>query len=212
MILPMGGCRGKRCCWRCTCTWRIIVDRQRSICETRESSRPGIVFKEGFEFQVSVSSDPSTPCFRLNPYVEDAVIRYPALVNSMTKAITVAAYLLAASLAYASSCPVMLVSGMRDVDGIVVTFRNAGKLPIRDLEFNCSLARAAQPPQRMACREKNALFYPGMEYTLRYPQPRGTGQVTVSVKSATLSDGYVFRPSKRQSCRTLRISPGRTKK
>jgi hypothetical protein len=130
-------------------------------------------------------------------------------VNSMAKALTVAAYLLAASLAYASSCPVMLVSGMRDVDGIVVTFRNAGKLPIRDLQFNCSLARAAQ---RMACREKNALFYPGMEYTLRYPQPRGTGEVTVSVKSATLSDGYVFRPSKRQSCRTLRISPGRTKK
>jgi hypothetical protein len=127
----------------------------------------------------------------------------------MAKALTVAAYLLAASLAYASSCPVMLVSGMRDVDGIVVTFRNAGKLPIRDLQFNCSLARAAQ---RMACREKNALFYPGMEYTLRYPQPRGTGEVTVSVKSATLSDGYVFRPSKRQSCRTLRISPGRTKK
>jgi len=148
----------------------------------------------------------------VNPYVEDAVVRYPALVNSMTKAITVAAHFLAASLAYASSCPVMLVSGMRDVDGIVVTFRNAGKLPIRDLEFNCSLAHAAQPPQRMACREKNALFYPGMEYTLRYPQPRGAGQVTLSVKSATLSDGYVFRPSKRQSCRTLRISPGRTKK
>jgi hypothetical protein len=46
----------------------------------------------------------------------------------MAKALTVTAYLLAASLAYASSCPVMLVSGMRDVDGIVVTFRNAGKL------------------------------------------------------------------------------------
>ena len=44
-----------------------------------------------------------------------------------------AAYLLAVSLAYASSCPVTLVSGMGDVDGIVVTFRNAGKLPIRDL-------------------------------------------------------------------------------
>ena len=136
----------------------------------------------------------------------------PPLVNSMTKAITVTVYLLAVSLAYASSCPVTLVSGMGDVDGIVLTFRNAGKLPIRDLEFNCSLARAAQPPQRIACTEKNALFYPGMEYTLRYPQPRGTGQVTVSVKSATLSDGYVFRPSKRQSCRTLRISPGRSKK
>ena len=130
----------------------------------------------------------------------------------MTKAITVAAYLLAVSLAYASSCPVMLVGGVGDVDAIIVTFRNVGKLPIRDLEFNCFLARAAQPAQRMACREKNALFYPGMEYTLRYPYPRGTGQVKVSVKSATLSDGYVFRPSKRQSCRTLTISPGRTRK
>lgn len=87
----------------------------------------------------------------------------PALVNSMTKVITVVAYLLAVSLAYASSCPVTLVTGTGDVDGIVLTFRNAGKLPIRELEFNCSLARAARPPQRMACREKNALFYPGME-------------------------------------------------
>jgi hypothetical protein len=130
----------------------------------------------------------------------------------MMKAITLAACLLSVSLAYASSCPVTLVSGMADVDGIVLTFWNSGKLPIRNLEFDCTSVRAAQPGQRMACREKNALFYPGTEYTLRYPYPRGTRQVTVSVKSATLSNGYVFKPSKRQPCRTLRISPERTKK
>ena len=129
-------------------------------------------------------------------------------LSSMAKAITVAACLLVISHAYASPCPVMLVSGIGDADGIVLTFRNSGKLPIRNLEFNCLLAG---PAQSMVCRERNALFYPGMEYALRYPYPRGTGQVTVSVKSATLSDGYVWKPSKRQPCRVLRIHPPRNR-
>lgn len=124
--------------------------------------------------------------------------------------IAVAVCLLAVSLAHASPCPVMLVSGMGDKDGIVLTFRNSGKLPIRRLELNCSLPGAATSARSMACIEKNALFYPGVEYTLRYPYPRPVPQVTVSVKSATLSDGYVWKPSKRQPCRVLRIRPSRS--
>jgi hypothetical protein len=113
-----------------------------------------------------------------------------------------------------SPCPVMLVSGTGDADAIVVTFRNAGKLPIRQLEFNCTPAGTeAGKGQRARCREENALFYPGMEYTVRYPYPGGVRRaVVVTVKSVTLSEGYAFKPSKRQPCRTLRISPGKTKK
>lgn len=107
--------------------------------------------------------------------------------------------------AYASICPVMMVSGVRDGDEIVVTFRNAGKLLIRRLEFACGAGSKAG-----VCREGNALFYPGMQYTVRYPHPGSRrSAVTVAVKSVTTADGYVWKPSKKQTCRTLQIAPGR---
>jgi hypothetical protein len=103
-------------------------------------------------------------------------------------------------------CPVMIVSGVGESDGIVLTFRNSGKLPIRQLEFSCK----SQPSQRDSntCREANALFYPGMQYTLRYPYPDGKAKpVMLAVESLTTSDGFTWTPSKKQPCRTLRIVP-----
>jgi hypothetical protein len=120
-----------------------------------------------------------------------------------------------ASLATASSpCPVTLVSGAGEPDAITVTFQNAGKLPIRRLEFNCTLIRAqAHKGQGTLCRDENALFFPGTEYTVRYPYSDSIPRpVEVSLKSVTLSDGYIWKPSKRHFCRTLRIYPRRTKK
>jgi hypothetical protein len=134
----------------------------------------------------------------------------------MSKVTLAALAMFGVAVTYASGsvCPVMLVSGTGDADAIVVTFRNVGKLPIRQLEFKCTPAGAqADKGQRAHCREENALFYPGMEYTVRYPYPGGVRRaVLVTVKSVTLSEGYVFKPSKRQPCRTLSISPGRKKK
>jgi hypothetical protein len=103
-------------------------------------------------------------------------------------------------------CPVMFVSGVGESDGIVLTFRNSGKLPIRLLEFSCK----SQPSPRDSntCREANALFYPGMQYTLRYPYPDGKAKpVMLAVESVTTSDGFTWTPSKKQPCRTLRIVP-----
>jgi hypothetical protein len=105
-----------------------------------------------------------------------------------------------------AACPVMIVSGVGESDGIVLTFRNSGKLPIRQLEFSCT----SQPSQHNsnACREANALFYPGMQYTVRYPYPGGNAKtVTLAVKSVTTSDGFTWKPTKKQPCRTLRIVP-----
>jgi hypothetical protein len=54
----------------------------------------------------------------------------------------------------------------------------------------------------------NALFYPGMQYTVRYPYPGGVrGTITLAVKSVTMSDGFVWKLSKKQPCRALRIVP-----
>lgn len=72
--------------------------------------------------------------------------------------------------AKAGVCPVTMVSGTGNPDAMVIAFRNAGKLPIRRLEFNCTPVHA-QTGKRAGklCREENALFYPGAEYTVRYP-------------------------------------------
>ena len=117
---------------------------------------------------------------------------------------------LAAGLALAASasiCPVMMVNGTGERDHILVTIQNTGKLPIRRLEFACTSGGRAG-----VCREGNALLYPGMQYTVRYPYPGGKrGVVTVAVKSLTMANGFVFRPSKKQPCRTLRIVPPKSK-
>jgi hypothetical protein len=52
------------------------------------------------------------------------------------------------------------------------------------------------------------MFFPATPYEVRYPYPDGVPvPVLVSVKSVTLSDGYIWNPSKHQKCRTLRIVP-----
>ena len=117
-------------------------------------------------------------------------------------------------LSYASTCPVTLVTGTIDRDAISITFRNAGKLPIRRLEFQCTLAQQGTHKATSAvCREQNALFFPGSEYTVSYAYAGGVPRpVRVSVKSLTLGNGFVFKPSQRQPCRALRIRPEKKKK
>ena len=125
----------------------------------------------------------------------------------------VSAVLILQASATGSVCPVMLVSGTGERDAMVITFRNAGKLPIRRLEFNCTPVRGHSGKRlRRPCREENALFYPGPEYTVRYPYPGGRAEpVVVSLRSVKLSDGTVWKPSKRQPCRALRIVPLKNK-
>jgi hypothetical protein len=120
--------------------------------------------------------------------------------------ISIIGILLSISVRALAVCPVTIVNGVGEPDGNVLTFRNPGKLLIRQLEFSCK----SQPTQRAsnACREANALFYPGMQYTVRYPYPDGKANtVTLAVKSVTTSDGFTWEPTRKQPCRTLRIVP-----
>jgi hypothetical protein len=133
----------------------------------------------------------------------------------MAKAIRVAIFALSVtSLANAAgACPAVLVSGGAEQDGISVTFRNIGKLPIRRLEFNCDVMRArlGEPRRQLHCREDNALFYPGIEYTVKYPHPDRTPRpVVVSLKSVMTSDGNFWKASKSGVCGTLTIEPPAT--
>ena len=137
-------------------------------------------------------------------------------VANMSKAGQLAVFvILFASLGQASNpCPVTPVNGTDDLNAFAITFRNAGKLPIRRLEFNCNLAQLkTHKVQTIQCSEKNALFFPGTEYTVRYPYPDGVPRpVLVSLKSATTADEYIWKPSRREPCRTLHIVPKRTRK
>ena len=106
-----------------------------------------------------------------------------------------------------SSCPIMLVGGAKDQDTISVIFRNTGKFPIRRLEFSCRLTGPpAKGVGKARCYEPNASFLPVGEYTVSYAIPGGSrGTVLVTVKSVTFSDGHIFKPTKRDPCKTLTI-------
>jgi hypothetical protein len=104
----------------------------------------------------------------------------------------------------ASRCPVTLVSASGTLDSLSITFVNAGKLPIRRLEFNCK--PIGDRSDDIRCEEDNALFYPGMEYTVTYAhKARVPDRVMVSLQSLTLADGYVWKSKPAVSCRVLRV-------
>ncbi len=107
-----------------------------------------------------------------------------------------------------SPCPILLVSGAADQDHISITFINMGKLAIRQLEFNCGPRNSTigKMATLSPCRENNSLFYPGHEYTLDYANQHQSHDVLISVKSITLSNGNVWKPSRSQSCRMVAIN------
>src|SRR2546426_11402701 len=86
------------------------------------------------------------------------------------------------------SCPVTLITGKRALDSISITFRNASKLPIRLLEFNCKGVDAkADKTQPIHCHVKNVLFFPGTEFRVKYASPVYVlGRVRAFLISGTL--------------------------
>jgi hypothetical protein len=107
------------------------------------------------------------------------------------------------------ACPVTLVDGKADRDGVTVSFRNTGKLPIQGLELNCALT-SSQGVHRTTCHNETGLFFPGTDYTSSFAYRSHAGSIEVSVKTARLSDGSTWMSNRDQRCRPLRIDPKRT--
>jgi hypothetical protein len=114
-----------------------------------------------------------------------------------------------------SPCPVTLLSGTGGQDSFSVTFRQTARLPIRRLELNCNVGNGntrVNKAQQLRCWERNADFMPNMVYTVDYTyggsQPRS---IAVSVRSVTFSDGSIWKPSHRETCRALTIFPSKLK-
>jgi hypothetical protein len=132
----------------------------------------------------------------------------------MSKRITAGLLVLAiVSLARAEfRCPVTLVSGAGDSDSVSITFMNTGKLPVRQLEFNCKLVGGRADRSAPSCKEDNALFFAGIEYTVNYPyRGRLPSRVRVSLKSVTLAGGVVWKPTNPADCRVLNVALKKTK-
>ena len=108
-----------------------------------------------------------------------------------------------------TACPVNIVTTAAESDGIALTLVNRGKLPIRRLEFTCTAIRPHAGTARAArCIEDNAMFFPGPEYTVKYGYPGGRRQpVRVTLRNATLGDGYFWKPSRNQPCQVEAIYP-----
>ena len=108
-----------------------------------------------------------------------------------------------------------LLSGAATQDSFSVTFRQTARLPIRRLELNCNVGnrdiRTAKG-QQLLCGERNADFMPNMVYTVdsTYGGSRPSS-IAVSVKSVTFSDGSIWKPSRRETCRALTIFPNKRK-
>jgi hypothetical protein len=104
----------------------------------------------------------------------------------------------------AIACPVTLVEGKADQDGVVLSFRNTGKLPIQELEFDCALT-SGPTAHRLTCHRETGLFFPGTDYTSSFAYSSRAGSIQVSLKAARLSDGSTWIFNRDQRCRPLRI-------
>jgi hypothetical protein len=104
----------------------------------------------------------------------------------------------------AIACPISLVDGKADQDGITLSFRNIGKLPIQVLTFNClPYGKAAE--HRTACHAETGLFFPGTEYSTSFAYKSRSGSIQVSLQSARLADGFSWLSNRDQRCRPLRV-------
>ncbi len=112
-------------------------------------------------------------------------------------------YLLFASLQQSSAaiaCPVSLFDGKAGPDGIALSFRNVGKLPVQQLAFACTPSKGPA-----VCHEEMGLFFPGTDYSSSFAYPGRAASIVVSLQAARLADGSMWLAKRDQHCRPLRV-------
>lgn len=106
-------------------------------------------------------------------------------------------------------CPVSFLDGKLDTDGISLSFRNKGKLPIQEFEIACGLL-GPHKSNHARCYEQAGLFFPGNSYDLKFLYPLVSERpVQPSLQSARLADGSVWHANRDQMCRPLKIGAPR---
>lgn len=103
-------------------------------------------------------------------------------------------------------CPVMLVDGKSSQDTITLSFRNKGKLPIRQLSLVCAPSPYQKRPDS-TCHIENGVFFPGMQYSISVAYPQANKrQIVISVKEAVTNTGARWTTTSPDKCRPLRIT------
>lgn len=100
-------------------------------------------------------------------------------------------------------CPVMLVGGHVRGNGIELSFRNEGKVPIQQVSLGCSPPMKGQARDAI-CHTESGLFYPRTPYTMEFGYTGARrGAVTLSVKGARLGTGEFWMARSARACRSL---------
>lgn len=104
-----------------------------------------------------------------------------------------------------STCPVMLFDGASGRDSITLSFMNKGKIPIQQLVLSCKPSPKTQA-KGAACHTEDGLFYPGTPYSIKIPYPDASHHpVTLTLKTAFLAGGVVWKSTPGQACRPLTV-------
>jgi len=104
------------------------------------------------------------------------------------------------------ACPVMMFNGKSEQGDIRLTFMNTAKVPIRQIEFYCTPI-SGHPARRSVCHVETGIFYPGTPYPIQFSYAtKDARTILVSLRSAQLSEGYLWTSTHDQACRSLKIS------
>jgi hypothetical protein len=104
------------------------------------------------------------------------------------------------------ACPVMLYGGKIDQGTVSVSFMNRGKAPIRELGLSCTPLQG-QKAKRSDCHTEDGVFFPGTAYSISFTYPGKTPRtMSLSLKTALLSDGVRWTSIHDQPCKSLKIS------
>ena len=103
------------------------------------------------------------------------------------------------------ACPVMLYGGKVERGTVSVSFRNKGKVPIRQIELYCT--PQGQRAKRSDCHTEAGVFFPGTPYTMSFSYPgKAPRTMLLSLKTALLPDGIKWTSIHDQPCHSLRIA------
>jgi hypothetical protein len=104
------------------------------------------------------------------------------------------------------ACPVMLYGGKVAQGTVSVSFMDRGKAPIRELELYCTPLQG-QKAKHSDCHTEEGLFFPGTPYTMSFSYPGKTPRtMSLSLKTALLSDGIRWTSIHDQPCKSLKIT------
>jgi hypothetical protein len=104
------------------------------------------------------------------------------------------------------ACPIMLYGGKIDPGTVSVSFMNRGKAPIRELGLYCTSLQG-QKAKRSDCHTEDGVFFPGTAYSISFTYPGKTPRtMSLSLKTALLSDGVRWTSIHDQPCKSLKIT------